>query len=180
MISPFGNVTVLPEARWNPEPTTRGTFSILSSCLITMTLCIWTAVHLNLPEHGKESEKFKRKTWWLMLGLLAPEVVVWNAWSQRARMKGLNRSMRKAGFMAEEIKMQQQVRAWFGKASAGVRLFFSLRVRTSPALAGSYNRRELYHGRTNPWTDVHSWYAVMGGLAFEDTAAEEHQFMPGG
>ncbi|KAF1355436.1 hypothetical protein BDV97DRAFT_345548 [Delphinella strobiligena] len=41
-------------AVWHPEPDYRGTFGILSLCLTTMFLCIWTAVHLNIPEFGKE------------------------------------------------------------------------------------------------------------------------------
>lgn len=44
MFTPFGNIT----ASWRPEPKYRGTYSILSSCLITMALCVWSAVHLNL------------------------------------------------------------------------------------------------------------------------------------
>lgn len=63
---------------WHPEPTFRGTFSILSSCLITMLLCIWTSVHLNIPAHG-EKGIFRPQTWrkvkWLFIGLFAPEMV---------------------------------------------------------------------------------------------------------
>ena len=44
MFTPFGNIT----ASWRPEPKYRGTYSILSSYLITMALCVWSAVHLNL------------------------------------------------------------------------------------------------------------------------------------
>jgi len=60
---------------WKPEPLTRGTFSILSSCLTTMFLCVWTAVHLNVPEYKKESQQFWRKVKWLVIALFAPEVV---------------------------------------------------------------------------------------------------------
>lgn len=83
-----GNFT----ASWHPEPTTRGSFTILSSCIITLTLCVWKAVHLNLPEHESSPPERKktnlrywmtrwvtpqkwRKVGWLMLGILAPEMV---------------------------------------------------------------------------------------------------------
>lgn len=75
------------EARWRPELTSRGTFSILSSCLITLGLCIWTAVHLNIPDHDSTpkhsqwdprswvSQQQRRRLGWLVLGMLAPEMV---------------------------------------------------------------------------------------------------------
>lgn len=46
-----GNSSENLTASWHPEPTTHSSFTILSSCLITLLLCIWKAVHLNLPEH---------------------------------------------------------------------------------------------------------------------------------
>lgn len=137
------------------------------------------AVHLNLPEHRKEYSQVYRKALWLALGLLAPEVVVWNAWRQRSEMKELSRTMRGLGFMAEEVKMQKRVRAWFARAVADIQVFFYLKAKDLPELAGSFKRQKKCHHRTHPWTDVHSWYAVMGGFAFEDTSAEEFQFMPG-
>ena len=42
--------TARNETVWQPEPGNRGTYGLLSSCVITMVLCVWTAVHLNIPE----------------------------------------------------------------------------------------------------------------------------------
>lgn len=53
MFHVFGNETSLLAAGWHPEPERRGTFSILSSCVITLALCVWTSIHLNIPEHKK-------------------------------------------------------------------------------------------------------------------------------
>jgi hypothetical protein len=84
MFEPFGTPGTNLSAHWHPEPRGRGTFNILSTCLTTMILCVWTAVHLNIPEHnGGTRQKFLRKPGWLLLALLAPEIVVWNAWEQR-------------------------------------------------------------------------------------------------
>jgi hypothetical protein len=60
---------------WRPEPTTRGTFGLLSSCITTIVLCVWTAVHLNIPEHGRTSRHVWRKLKWVIIGLTAPEIV---------------------------------------------------------------------------------------------------------
>jgi hypothetical protein len=175
MISPFGNATVLPAAMWHPEATQRGTFGILSSCLITMSLCIWTAVHLNLPEHKKESQQVYRKVLWLAIGLFAPEVVVWSAWRQRKNMKLLSAKMNSMGFMAEGYEPE----GWIGKLLTKMKVFLWLEAGDLPEFEEPREPKKLCHDRIHPWTEVHSWYAVMGGLAFEDTAAEEFQFMPG-
>lgn len=74
----YGTLPANNTSKWHPEPTFRGTYGILSSCLITMTLCIWTAVHLNLPEHNAKGF-IKPQTWrkmlWLVTSLFAPELV---------------------------------------------------------------------------------------------------------
>ena len=75
MYSPFGVAPPNTTASWRPEPDFRGTYNILSSCLVTMCLCVWTAVHLNIPEHKKAYMQKWRKLGWLTMGLFAPEVV---------------------------------------------------------------------------------------------------------
>jgi hypothetical protein len=63
-------------SKWIPEPKARGTYTILSTCVITMLLCVWTAVHLNLPEPRGFGHQLGRKIGWLIMGLLAPEMVL--------------------------------------------------------------------------------------------------------
>ncbi|KAF2116536.1 hypothetical protein BDV96DRAFT_644968 [Lophiotrema nucula] len=67
---------------WKAEPGQRGTFSILITCLMTMTLCVWTAIQLNLPEYQRESRQKWRKFGWLFIALLAPEMVAFTAFTQ--------------------------------------------------------------------------------------------------
>jgi hypothetical protein len=84
MFAPLGTSSTNMSATWHPEPRGRGTFNILSTCLTTMILCVWTAVHLNIPglNDGKR-QRFLHKPGWLLLALLAPELVAWNVWEQR-------------------------------------------------------------------------------------------------
>ena len=75
------------KAHWQPPPNSRGSFEILSTCLITLGLCIWTAVHLNIPERYQRAKYKKsdprywvlpqtiRKVGWLVMGMRAPEMV---------------------------------------------------------------------------------------------------------
>jgi hypothetical protein len=75
MFIPYGaaNDTI---ANWQPEPQTRGTFSILSSCILTLGLCVWTAVHLNVPKHKHVKLQVGWKVGWLIIGMFAPEMVL--------------------------------------------------------------------------------------------------------
>lgn len=71
MCQPFGNATILPPAERHPEPLSRGTFRILSSCLVTMSLYVWTSLHRNVSEHKKEHLQKYRQLAWMVLGILA-------------------------------------------------------------------------------------------------------------
>ena len=89
---------------WQSQPNVRGTWDILLNCVVTMSLCIWTALHLNLPV----SEDYKEARWvvrlwqnciirqvrWVIMGLFAPELVVYMAWTQRKRVYEMNRLVR--------------------------------------------------------------------------------------
>ena len=61
----------------------RGTFRLLISCIVTLSLCVYTALHLNLPSpESSTSAVYMEKTWWVLLGIFAPELVVYTAWGQ--------------------------------------------------------------------------------------------------
>lgn len=176
MWEPFGNTTVLPPTQWHPEPNFRGTFSILTSCLITMSLCIWTSLHLNVPEHRKEHLQKYHKLGWMVLGLLAPELVLWNAWEQRKKVKELNARMRVHGFMPQKPDARERICRWFDRAWQKIRTPFTPGDKDPHELADLMISR-THSNRLNAWTDVHSWLVVMGGMVFEDKSSEEQQFM---
>jgi hypothetical protein len=71
----FAEAPTNSSARWRDGPDQRGSFEILSSCLITLALCIWTAVHLNIPQRNGFWRHVFRKLGWLMSGMFTPEVV---------------------------------------------------------------------------------------------------------
>lgn len=93
----FGNSTNI--VSWVDEPNRRGTQEISTSCIVTIFLCVWTALHLNLPHrtNAKQAWYAKRQLWrkigWLVMTLLVPEMTVYTAWFQRReakRLKNLN------------------------------------------------------------------------------------------
>jgi len=70
------------ESAWGSEPERRGTMGILIPCLITLGLCVWTAVHLNINSQPTRGRLLLFKLTWLFLGMFAPEFVLWCAYDQ--------------------------------------------------------------------------------------------------
>ncbi|ROV88636.1 hypothetical protein VMCG_10312 [Cytospora schulzeri] len=69
---------------WVPSPNSRGTMGIIWPCLSTLGLCLWSMVHLNVPATRDTSLTIiLRKLRWLLIGLLAPELVMMFAFAQR-------------------------------------------------------------------------------------------------
>ena len=86
---PLTNPTVLTVG-WVSDSPQRGTLSIITSCLLTMGLCVWSALHLNIPSnHQGAVQLWLRTVKWMLVGLLGPELVVFAAWKQYASAKTL-------------------------------------------------------------------------------------------
>ena len=96
MLSIFGNASA-PNPQWQPEPDGRGTASLLQTCLLTILLCVYNSIHLNIPPH-KDSEwrVFYEKSKFVMLALFAPEIITYFAWAQRMDAKAIANALNKA------------------------------------------------------------------------------------
>lgn len=58
---------------WVPEDTNRGTWSLITSCLFTIAICTWTAIHPRI--HVSRRLRHKHKFYQLVKAILAPEMV---------------------------------------------------------------------------------------------------------
>lgn len=75
------NTQIAPS--WVPDPDNRGTWSLLYSCVFTLVLCVWTAIHPNIPAQGEsQARQFCRKMGWVLAAILAPEFGAFTAWQQ--------------------------------------------------------------------------------------------------
>ncbi|KAJ6444472.1 family c-likeg-protein-coupled receptor protein [Purpureocillium lavendulum] len=65
------------------DPNGRGTTSLILSCFLTLVLCVWSALHLNVPARRRT---IVQVLWlnvrWIFAGIYAPELVVFVAWRQ--------------------------------------------------------------------------------------------------
>lgn len=96
---PFGNNTALNNEiapAWMPSAQVRGTSDILYSCLLTISLSVYSAVHLNVPPRGSTRRwLYLQKAKWTLLGIFAPEVVVYTAIHQFYDALKLQKSLSK-------------------------------------------------------------------------------------
>ena len=78
------------------DPDGRGTISLLVSCTLTLMLCVWSALHLNLPQPSR-SRKHDLPLYlrWIVIGVFGPELVVFTAWRQWCSARILNKLMQK-------------------------------------------------------------------------------------
>ncbi|KAK7932001.1 hypothetical protein PG985_002713 [Apiospora marii] len=80
----FSALRTTPAPHWVSSQNYRSTSDILWSCLLTMTACIYTALHLNIAAGNAKKrsifDKFKVK--WVITALFAPELVLYLACSQ--------------------------------------------------------------------------------------------------
>ena len=82
---------------WTPEPSGRGTWSILWSCLATIFICVWSALHLDGPEyHGRWYLTFRRVKL-MLLAAMAPEVILSVYAENFLRARALSKHLRTHG-----------------------------------------------------------------------------------
>ena len=83
---------------WVSQPNQRGTIDIIWSCIVTLGICVWAMLHLNVPAStDSESSLFLRRARWMFLAILAPELVMLFACGQWASAKRSVAEMRELG-----------------------------------------------------------------------------------
>ena len=90
---------------WTASPDGRGTLDILWSCILTMFLCSWSILCLNVPG-AKESKTgiLWRKLSLTCLGILCPELIFQNSFSQWLSARQSVRDFNSANFKERPAK----------------------------------------------------------------------------
>lgn len=74
----------MPEVqKWTPSPLGRGSTDILWSCLSTLGLCVWTAVHPNVPLVYRLRRAVCHRLGLMALAIIFPEIIMSEALNQR-------------------------------------------------------------------------------------------------
>ncbi|RPD60889.1 hypothetical protein L227DRAFT_501145 [Lentinus tigrinus ALCF2SS1-6] len=131
---------------WRAEPDFRGTFSIFSSCMSTLTVCIWSALHVDIQKGKSATMCYLTKAGWLVVGLLCPELLLFTAFNQ----------------FWEAVRLTKDGQKMLdSKDTSSIPL---LDVETSKRTT-SVNENVV---RKHPWTLAHGFYAAMGGFVLND------------
>ena len=82
--APFQNLTDTKlTLNWESGPSGRGSADILYNSACTLALCVWNSVHLNIPAVREDKwDTYRRKIKWVIIALLAPELLVFTAFQQ--------------------------------------------------------------------------------------------------
>lgn len=92
---------------WVDDPNGRGTWGLITSCFLTLGLCVWSALHLNIPgKHESRRQSWIRQLRWVALGFLIPELVVLAAWKQWSSARALTREMQ--GILFDQARDEGQ------------------------------------------------------------------------
>ena len=84
---------------WVPQPNQRGTIDVIWSCATTIAICCWVMIHLNIPARADSLwTLFARKSRWLLIALLAPELVMLFACGQWASAQRSVQDMHNSGY----------------------------------------------------------------------------------
>ncbi|CZR66249.1 uncharacterized protein PAC_16150 [Phialocephala subalpina] len=138
---------------WVSGPNGRGTADLVISCLLTLGLCVWSALHLNIPAKDESRRQYwLRRVKWSVCGVLIPEIVVllaWRQWTSAGRLtSGVNKVLNDAEHQSSSSNASSTSK------SSGV---------DEP----ENQYRGLFPQRKHPWTNVHSFYAGAGGFVFD-------------
>ena len=143
---------------WVSGPSYRSTMSIITSCILTMGLCVWSAMHLNIPSAREGNIQYWLRTIkWVLIGIFGPELVVFAAWRQyvsaRAMQSLENTFPENSCQPGQSQVLQDDTGSGEQQASKHkeYRSFTEVKDARTPA----------------EWTVVHGFYAAMGGFVFE-------------
>ncbi|KAK4158965.1 hypothetical protein QBC43DRAFT_305070 [Cladorrhinum sp. PSN259] len=147
---------------WVNAPNMRGTSSILYSCVLTLVACIYTALHLNIPHRNATfSQLLMIKMKWVLIALIAPELVVWLAAEQYAKARSVSKWLRLKEWEQFGSVAQQEA----GRLS---RAFRAMRFWVSGGPSDGEDAAVRVVGLEEHTFDLkYGFFAVMGGFELE-------------
>lgn len=93
---------------WIANPQSRGTFDILSSCLVAIVASTWTILHLNVPgPKDSNTIKFFRKLKWMVFTAMFPEFIFAHAMEERLMAYMVLDRLRNAGIKTVSLRKKQ-------------------------------------------------------------------------
>ena len=155
-MSDIGNASVnFAVQGWIGSPTSRGTFDILSSCLVAILASTWTILHLNVPAaNDSKTKKFFRKLKWMCFTIMFPEFMFAHAMEERLMANFVLAKLKEVG-----VKVKPTGRRKFAVASTIGNLEWRNLL---DFLAGSLHLRKF--SVEGPSEDAPTWLQRLPGI----------------
>lgn len=83
----------LTSSQWVSASNFRGTMDILQSCVLTLVACIYTTLHLNIPDIRSRFSQLARKGRAVLITVLAPEMALVSAYGQLYEARSFRNAM---------------------------------------------------------------------------------------
>lgn len=130
----------------------RGTVDLVTSCVFTLSLCVWSAIHMNVRRVETGGwKRFSQKLQWAVLASFVPEYVLWTAMQQF--------------LSARELYKQRNQTALTDEAESAPE------SSTTPAVESAHSNCPVVafrpDGHREPWTLYHGYFALMGGIVLK-------------
>jgi len=113
-----GNKTLLNSEfapSWATTSNIRSTASLLWTCVLTLTICVFTVIHVNVPlPSEKQYSHFLRKIKWAVFAILAPELALATALQQWTTAHALKRELNSLSSKRSDEKVDTKSTKKFG------------------------------------------------------------------
>ncbi|KLO10721.1 hypothetical protein SCHPADRAFT_999341 [Schizopora paradoxa] len=171
---------VNPTFVWESSPKKRGTYQIFSLCASTTVICIWSAVHRDIPPRRLTAlRSYALQATWVFIAFFLPELIFVFALKQLLDARRMAKKISKNCVPPTTPHRTNRFMFW-RKAMDDHAASFEKIVDSEPQNELDQNTRNgCIRPQSQPFTLVHAFYATMGGYVFdviqpsEDTVDEE-------
>lgn len=165
---------------WVPQPKFRGTFGILSLCMSTLLICVWNALHLDIPiRRYTTARKLLVSVSWMIIAIFGPELLLFIAFNQRVAASAVTKQAIKLFSSAQREQNDPQDECVVKSSQEDIKEVPRDLEMDVTSTDGDSKCQRIY-----PFTIVHGFYASMGGFVFDflDESGEPHgpSFLPSG
>ncbi|KIV77224.1 hypothetical protein PV11_09039 [Exophiala sideris] len=161
---------------WVPDPDGRGTWQLLYSCIFTLFICVYSAIHINIPRRGEpKNAQFWRKVKWAFIATFAPELVLYSAWKQYYMASCICRDLYEIQLLQAGLPIVRPKLRTTGLKGPLTDLWPSLawyklrNLRIRPIIHPSTYSKNLSSPAPHPTklSLTYGFYVVMGGLVVD-------------
>ncbi|KAL2838506.1 hypothetical protein BJX68DRAFT_272582 [Aspergillus pseudodeflectus] len=172
---------------WTPAPDSGGTLNILWTWLATMALCVWTAVHPNIPLVYSFWTSFLERLRLMFLVIIFPEFILTSAWEERRQANALFLEVKTLlEHSTSDVTLDYSSLPYMPQSPAHRRAADGNDLTPLVQATGpdhplhtrfSSEFRDEHRGLP-PWSFEHAIFGIMGGFATEtqqiDEAGQKH------